>query len=155
ARRVAAGFVADPDPDRRRRHRRGGPGHRAATGGLARTGGHEPRRRTPDAGAAGREDAGMKCIEWSALDQDGRDAALCRPPSLRGDELRRSVARVIEQVRADGDSTLRALTRKFDGVELGDLRVSEAEFVAAETAIDATARAAIDEAHARIRAFHA
>lgn len=97
----------------------------------------------------------MKRIEWSALDQDGRDAVLCRPPSLRGDELRRSVARVIEQVRADGDSTLRALTRKFDGVELGDLRVSEAEFVAAETAIDATARAAIDEAHARIRAFHA
>jgi histidinol dehydrogenase len=97
----------------------------------------------------------MKCIEWSALDEGGRDAALRRPPSLRSDELRRAVARVIEQVRADGDSTLRALTRKFDGVELGQLRVSEAEFAEAAATIGDGARAAIDEAYERIRSFHA
>lgn len=97
----------------------------------------------------------MKRIEWSALDEGGRDAALRRPPSLRSDELRRAVARVIEQVRADGDSTLRALTRKFDGVELGQLRVSEAEFAEAAATIGDGARAAIDEAYERIRSFHA
>lgn len=97
----------------------------------------------------------MKCIEWSALDEGGRDAALRRPPSLRSDELRRAVARVIEQVRADGDSTLRALTRKFDGVELGQLRVSEAEFAEVAATIGDGARAAIDEAYERIRSFHA
>lgn len=96
----------------------------------------------------------MKRIDWNALAVSARDAALQRPPSLRSGELRRAVARIVEQVRADGDATLRALTRKFDGVELGELRVSEAEFAEAEAAIHGDARAAIDEAHARIRRFH-
>lgn len=96
----------------------------------------------------------MKRIDWNALAVSARDAALQRPPSLRSEELRRAVARIIEQVRADGDATLRALTRKFDGVELGDLRVSEAEFAEAEAAIHGDARAAIDEAYGRIRRFH-
>lgn len=96
----------------------------------------------------------MKRVDWRVLDETAREAVLRRPPSLRSDELRRAVARIIEQVRADGDATLRALTRKFDGVELGPLRVSDAEFAEAAATISAAARAAIDEAYARIRAFH-
>ena len=97
----------------------------------------------------------MRRVDWTALGEAERNAILQRPPSLRSDDLRRSVARIIEQVRADGDATLRALTRKFDGVELGELRVSAAEFDDAAIAISDSARAAIDEAHARIRTFHA
>ena len=85
----------------------------------------------------------MRQIDWNTLDAAARDVALQRPASQRSAELRRSVARILEQVRADGDSTLRALTRKFDGVELGELRVSAAEFAAATAAISAEARAAI------------
>ncbi len=96
----------------------------------------------------------MKRVDWRLLDDAVREVILRRPPSLRSDELRRSVARIIEQVRADGDATLRALTRKFDGVELGPLRVSEAEFAEAAATISGAARAAIDEAYARILAFH-
>ncbi|MBK6435378.1 MAG: histidinol dehydrogenase [Rhodanobacteraceae bacterium] len=97
----------------------------------------------------------MKRIEWNALGPLERVAVLQRPPSQRSVELRQTVARIIEQVRADGDATFRALTRKLDAVELGDLRVSDAEFVAAQNAISDTARAAIDEAGSRIRSFHA
>ncbi len=96
----------------------------------------------------------MKRVDWRVLDEAAREAVLRRPPSLRSDELRRAVARIIEQVRADGDATLRALTRKFDGVELGPLHVSEAEFAEAAATISDAARAAIDEAYERIRAFH-
>jgi len=97
----------------------------------------------------------VRRFDWTALDSTERASVLQRPISLRSDELRRSVARIIEQVRADGDATLRALTRKFDGVELGELRVSAAEIAEATAAISDSARAAIDEAYARIRAFHA
>jgi histidinol dehydrogenase len=96
----------------------------------------------------------MKRVAWNALDAQARARLLQRPPSQRSDEVRRAVARILEQVRADGDSTLRALTRRFDGVELGPLRVSDAEYAAADTVISAAARAAIDEAYARIRRFH-
>jgi len=96
----------------------------------------------------------MRRVDWSALAAGARAAALQRPAGLRSEELRRSVARILEQVRADGDATLRALTRKFDGVEIGELRVADAEYAAAAGAITDTARTAIDEAYARIRIFH-
>lgn len=96
----------------------------------------------------------MRRIEWSQLDTVARIAALQRPPSLRSDELRKSVARIIEQVRADGDSTLRALTRRFDGVEVGALRVDDQAYAQAADRISEAARAAIDEAYTRIRTFH-
>ncbi|MBP7623117.1 MAG: histidinol dehydrogenase, partial [Xanthomonadales bacterium] len=97
----------------------------------------------------------MKRVEWNALDPVARESVLRRPESQRNAEMRKSVTRIIEQVRADGDSTLRALTRKFDSVELGDLRVPASEFVEAANSISEAARAAIDEARDRIRLFHA
>lgn len=96
----------------------------------------------------------MKRVPWNALAADARVATLRRPDSLRSDELRRAVARIIEQVRADGDATLRALTRRFDGVEIGDFRASVEERDLAARSISAEARAAIDAAYARIHAFH-
>jgi len=96
----------------------------------------------------------MRRVDWNALNVAERTTLLQRPASLRSAELRRTVARILEQVRADGDVTLRALTRKFDGVEIGPLRVDDREYVAAADAITSEARAAIDQAYARIRAFH-
>ncbi|MBI2396503.1 MAG: histidinol dehydrogenase [Xanthomonadales bacterium] len=96
----------------------------------------------------------MRRIDWNALNVAERKTLLQRPASLRSEELRRTVARILEQVRADGDVTLRALTRKFDGVEIGPLRVEEDEYAVAADVITSEARAAIDEAYARIRAFH-
>ena len=96
----------------------------------------------------------MKRVHWNALAADARVATLRRPDSLRSDELRRAVARIIDQVRADGDATLRALTRRFDGVEIGDFRASVEERDLAARSISAEARAAIDAAYARIHAFH-
>ncbi|MBK7146145.1 MAG: histidinol dehydrogenase [Xanthomonadales bacterium] len=96
----------------------------------------------------------MRRVDWSALSAAERATLLQRPASLRSEELRRTVGRILEQVRADGDVTLRALTRKFDGVEIGELLVDDAEYAAAAGAISDAARAAIDEAYVRIRSFH-
>ena len=93
-------------------------------------------------------------VEWARLDSCARAALLARPALARSDELAATVARIVAQVRADGDAALRALTRRFDGCELDRLDVSPEEFAAAETALDGETRRAIDDAHARIESFH-
>ncbi|MDZ4812492.1 MAG: histidinol dehydrogenase [Pseudomonadota bacterium] len=96
----------------------------------------------------------MRPIEWSRLDEAERTEALRRPLQQRQSEIAADVARLIEQVRADGDATLRALTRRFDGVELDAIEVAAQEFDAAAASLPADLRAAIDEAYERIRVFH-
>ncbi len=93
-------------------------------------------------------------LQWSALDEHERTAALRRSPLARSEELRGSVARIIAQVRADGDSALHALTRRFDGCELAQFEVGVEQFADAATRLEGATRRAIDEAHARIDAFH-
>lgn len=96
----------------------------------------------------------MKRLDWTALNSAERDLALARPNRQAQAGRIAEVERLIEQVRADGDATLRALTRRFDGVELGALAVSADEFEAALARLPAALKAAIDEAYTRIRAFH-
>ncbi len=98
--------------------------------------------------------ADLPILEWSVLDAAARRAALRRPTQERGEELGSAVARILDQVRADGDATLRALTRRYDGCELATFAVSDAEFAAAEAGLDASLKQAILEAKSRIEAFH-
>ena len=93
-------------------------------------------------------------LDWRSLDGAARAGALRRPALAPGEDLRSTVARIVAQVRADGDAALRALTRRFDGCELDAFAVDDAEFAASAAALDAATRASIDEAHARIDAFH-
>ncbi|HSX63054.1 MAG TPA: histidinol dehydrogenase [Tahibacter sp.] len=97
----------------------------------------------------------MKRLIWNALDAEARAASLTRPAQVGSAERSAVVARLVAQVRADGDATLRALTRRYDGCELGDLAVSAAEFDAAETRVDPALREAIAQARERIACFHA
>ena len=61
---------------------------------------------------------------------------------------------VIDEVAARGDEAVRAFTARFDGVELGDFRVSEAEIAAAEQSLDEELKAAIGLAQQNIEVFH-
>jgi histidinol dehydrogenase len=90
---------------------------------------------------------------WSALDGTTRDALLARParPTNQAD----AVARIIEQVRVDGDIALRMLTLRYDGVEMAALEVDAAALDAAERGLDSALRTAMRNALARIEAFHA
>ncbi len=95
----------------------------------------------------------MDIIDWNTLDSVAQAACLTRP-ALQNENLAEQTARLIAQVRADGDATLRALTRRFDNVELAHIAVSPAEFSAAEASLSEPLKAAIVNAHRRITAFH-
>lgn len=96
----------------------------------------------------------MKRLDWNSLDAGARAEALARPRPVADRERAAEVARLIAMVRADGDVAVRALTRRFDGVELGTSRVSDAAFDEAESMLPAEVRRAIDASYARIRRFH-
>lgn len=96
----------------------------------------------------------MKTLDWARLSADERTAALARPPSNSSEERIAAVQRILAQVRADGDTALRALTRRFDNVELDTLEVTTAEFDAAEAGLDPALRDAMVEAKSRLDAWH-
>ncbi|MDR3385882.1 MAG: histidinol dehydrogenase [Rudaea sp.] len=96
----------------------------------------------------------LNILDWRALDPDARGAVLQRPPQARAPALLDGVARIIAQVRADGDSALHALTRRFDGCELANLAATPEEFAAAQAQLDPALRLAIEEARSRIETFH-
>ena len=99
--------------------------------------------------------ASRRVLVWKKLSARQRAAALARPLQERRPAVTAGVRRIIAAVRRDGDAALLRLTRKFDGVALKSLRVSTAEFAAAEKALPAKDKAALRAAFRNIRAFHA
>ena len=97
----------------------------------------------------------MKIVEWDALDAEGRRAALARPAQDQRADILNSVRQIVDTVRRDGDAALRAYTKQFDGVELGDLAVSRAELAAARQSLTSQQIAAIERAIENVRVFHA
>ena len=80
--------------------------------------------------------------------------ALPRP----ADEQERSaetVAAIIAEVRAKGDSALRSFTEEFDHVRLDELRVPASQMKTALHRVPTALRDALDVAHSRILAYHA
>jgi hypothetical protein len=96
----------------------------------------------------------MKRLEWNALGEDERRAALARPAQSREAALVDTVASVIARVRADGDRALFELTRLYDEAELAELAVGAAELGAAKQALAPDLADAIEEARERIALFH-
>ncbi|MCL6711333.1 histidinol dehydrogenase [Pseudoxanthomonas sp. z9] len=96
----------------------------------------------------------MNRLIWSRLDDEQRRAALRRPVQVVAQRTRDAVAAVLAEVRQLGDPALREFTSRFDGVALDDFEVGAAEFTAAEAAVAPALRQAMEEAVARIEAFH-
>ncbi|MBU7317685.1 histidinol dehydrogenase [Paenibacillus oleatilyticus] len=69
-------------------------------------------------------------------------------------EQNESVQRIIEEVRRDGDAALRKFAQQFDGVKIGELRVTQEEIEAAYAQVDEGFLAALREAAANVRRFH-
>ena len=69
----------------------------------------------------------------------------------------RAAAAIVEAVRTGGDAALLAYTRRFDRVSLapGDIRVGADEAAERARTVPAATRRALEEAAARIEAFHA
>ena len=71
------------------------------------------------------------------------------------EDVSAAVDAVLADVKANGDTALRAYTKRFDGVELADLRVGKAEIEAAWASLDADFLTTLERAADNIRHFHA
>jgi histidinol dehydrogenase len=65
-----------------------------------------------------------------------------------------AVRAVLDEVRAGGDEAVRALTRRFDGVDIDTLAVPEKDLDAALGALAPELRVALELAYDRILAYH-
>ena len=81
-------------------------------------------------------------------------SGILKRPALDTKFLERTVANILQDVKAHGDQALRHCARHFDKVELDDFLVSEAEFAEAETRVSAELKEAINAAKANIEKFH-
>ncbi|MFA7072289.1 MAG: histidinol dehydrogenase [Methanoculleus bourgensis] len=87
---------------------------------------------------------------WKALDIEtwiaGRRSDL--------DRVKGSVSEIIGRVRAEGDDALIDLTKKFDGIDLAEIAVSDEEREAAYDQVDAELVESLVQAEVRISRFH-
>lgn len=96
----------------------------------------------------------LAILNWASLSATERGAALRRPAQADADALHQRVGAIIKDVRARGDEAVLEYTRRFDGVSLQSLEVDTAEFAAAERALNAEQRTALDRAISNVRRFH-
>lgn len=97
----------------------------------------------------------MTPLVWKNLPPARRAAALQRPAQAARPQIASAVTRIVAEVRRDGDRALRRLTAKFDRARLTAVRVTDAEFAAAEKQLAPADRAALRTAYRNIRRFHA
>ena len=95
----------------------------------------------------------MKTFVWTELSEQGRKAALARPPQ-KADAMPNDIARILARVKAGGDAAVRAYSRRFDTTAAHKLRVPAADIAAAVRATPAPLRAALRRARANIATFH-
>lgn len=91
---------------------------------------------------------------WSTLTPQQQSQLLARPAVAQADSIKQAVAKVIQQVAAQGDAALLALTARFDGVEISQLQLPATQINAAKQQIKPEVKQAIDTAYANIRRFH-
>ena len=99
--------------------------------------------------------AAMRVIRHTDRDYQQRLAELTAPSSLFDPEIEARARAILEDVRARGDTALLELTARFDGATLtaDQLRVGQAEWMAASLKADPSLRAAVSEANHNIARF--
>ena len=93
----------------------------------------------------------LQVREISELSPDERAAFFDRDAGI--EDARADVEEIVDRVRTEGDVAVREFCREFDGVEVGNLDVTDAAERAYDE-IDDDVRAAIETAAANVREFH-
>ncbi|ENY71615.1 histidinol dehydrogenase [Aeromonas diversa CDC 2478-85] len=97
----------------------------------------------------------MQTLIWNTLAPDQQRSLLARPALANADTLESTVRGIISEVQRRGDAALRELSARFERAPRETLRVSRAEFDAAEARLGEEIKAAIRQAIGNIRTFHA
>ncbi|MBN7820918.1 histidinol dehydrogenase [Bowmanella yangjiangensis] len=93
--------------------------------------------------------------DWNQLTQQQQAQLLSRPALADNQRLSQAVADIIKQVAEQTDDALFSLAKRFDGVELTDLRLSKVTIEQAIATLSNERKAAIELAYQNIRKFHA
>ena len=96
----------------------------------------------------------MNIIDWTSLTEIQKQQALARPEQLNDPKLFADVQAIIARVQQQGDQALLDYNRTFDGVDLRELAVSEAEFEQAERELPDDIKDALQQAKQRITRWH-
>jgi len=96
----------------------------------------------------------MEIFIWASLAEEEQQTLLRRPAVANDARIRVRTSTIVTDVRESGDAALLRLTRKYDRAEISDLRVGDAEFSAAESALTTEQLNAIDLAIDNVRKFH-
>jgi histidinol dehydrogenase len=97
----------------------------------------------------------LRILDWDALDEPARRAALARPTIATRASVEQGVRNIVDEVRERGDAAVRDCTAHFDGVHLDSLAVSPKEIDAAYDALSRNQIAALERAIANVTTFHA
>lgn len=97
-------------------------------------------------------------MEWIQVPEEGLSLREIRRLTNRAVNLSADVeqaaAAILEDVRANGDEVVRRLTKKFDGADLQDFRVTEEEIDEAVASVGEDLMAVLREAKENIEAYH-
>lgn len=81
-------------------------------------------------------------------------AALCRRPAINFDQTLPLVKSVLTAVKNDGDKAVRNFTKRFDNVELDDLKLSSEQISEAAKKVPKEIKTALEQAANNITKFH-
>lgn len=75
-------------------------------------------------------------------------------PSIDTEQLKETVNDVFTDIQINGDDAVRKYTNKFDGTNIGDIKISKADIDSSENTIEVELKNAIQFAAKNIRKFH-
>ncbi len=96
----------------------------------------------------------LRTLTWCELSDDGRRAALRRPPSSLDPGLLADVRNIVDTVRREKDAAVRRLTATFDKVDLATPRIELDEARAAWESLAPSQRDPLTRARRNIARFH-
>ncbi|MCW2479493.1 histidinol dehydrogenase [Candidatus Symbiopectobacterium sp. NZEC135] len=93
-------------------------------------------------------------IAWEQCTEQERQQLLTRPAISASDRITRSVNEILDRVKAEGDSALRAFSAQFDKVDVESIRVTPEQISAAAARLGDEIKQAMAVAVGNIETFH-
>lgn len=96
----------------------------------------------------------MKLSYWQQCSEQEQIALLTRPAMTASDSISQSVANILDQVKQYGDEALKALSIKFDNVQINHVKLSNSEIKMAIDRVNPDLKQAMQLAVSNIKKFH-
>ncbi|EGT4440690.1 histidinol dehydrogenase [Cronobacter sakazakii] len=93
-------------------------------------------------------------VDWNACSAQQQRELLMRPAISASESITRTVAEILDNVKARGDAALREYSAKFDKTDVAALSVTPEEIDAAAARLDDNVKQAMAVAVANIEKFH-